>query len=84
MLELWYQNLEDNYRVVNFIEDVKEWEQEGFLDHKIWAQLAQKIDQGVLPRSPTKFKEEPSKISTKEGNLIKKRSIQNNWILIVK
>ena len=80
MLELWYQSLEHSYRVENFIEDVKEWEQEGFLDEKIWTRLAQKIDLGVLPELPKKTvpKEQPSIIPSKEGKLTSNPLIQKN------
>ena len=56
---------------MDFIEDVNEWEQEGFLDEKIWSHLAYKIDQSILPRSPEQMtpKEQPFIIPSKEGKL---------------
>ena len=56
---------------MNFIEDVKEWEQEDFLDEKIWTHLAQKIDEAIIPRSVemTKLKKDSLIIPSKEGNL---------------
>ena len=71
MLELWYQGFGQNLKVMDFIEDVNEWEQEGFLDEKIWSHLAHKIDQSILPRSPEQMtpKEQPFIIPSEEGKL---------------
>ena len=82
---MWYQNLDQSYRVVNFIEDVKEWEQEGFLDERIWTQLANKIEQGVLPISPELIKpKEPSPgIPSEEGNLAPKLDILKINLIVV-
>ena len=71
MLELWYQGFGQILKVVDFIKDVRNWAQEGFLDEKIWIHLAQTIDLDMLPDSPEQRipKEQPSIIPSKEGNL---------------
>ena len=49
VLDKWYQSLPRWYTVKDFMVDVNQWYQEGYVDRDIWGHLQKYVKADVLP-----------------------------------
>ena len=48
VLDLWYQSLPRDYFVKDFVLDVAQWHEEGYVDRDIWSHLQKYVKADVL------------------------------------